>query len=154
MRLSVLKAFLKFWSNLTGKNTKYLPPEVIRDQIREKRPLPIGRAEWDAFVERIFSGLCIPGVTKESIAFALADQILHLGPTEDFKEDAFFIHALRKFAVNQTADEMRKEIRDAAKYRLATEEAEKAKASNVVQLTSEVTPSKKGENNAEENTPA
>ena len=142
----MLTKFLKFYANLTGKNTKYLPPDAIRDQLLERRPLPIGREEWNTFVDRIYSGVCIPGVTKESIAFALADQILHLGPTEDFKEDAFFIHALRKFAVNQTADEMRKEIRDAAKLRLAEQEAEKATSTNVVGMaTSAVTPASKGE---------
>lgn len=141
----MFKTLHKWYANVTGSNTKYTPPNAIRDQLLERRPLPIGKTEWEAFVDRIFSGLCVPGLTRESVAFALADQILHLGPTEDFKEDAFFIHALRKFAVNQTADDMRKEIRDIAKARLAKEEAEKAEASKVTQLTlSEVTPNLTG----------
>jgi hypothetical protein len=144
----MFKALHKFYSNLTGSNTKYTPVSAIQDQLLERRPLPIGREEWVAFVERIHSGICIPGVTMDSVAFALADQILHLGPTEDFKEDAFFIHAIRKFAVNQTAVDMRKEIHEAAKKRLAEEEASKPAADStgqVVQLTkSEVTPKPEG----------
>ncbi len=151
----MFKTLHKWYSNLTGSNTKYTPPEAIRDQLLERRPLPIGKTEWEAFVDRIFSGLCVPGLTRESVAFALADQILHLGPTEDFKEDAFFIHALRKFAVNQTADEMRKEIRDAAKARLAKEEAEKASSTNVVELTqSAVTPNLTGAGDVQKDTSA
>jgi hypothetical protein len=98
----------------------------------EPRALPIGRTEWNNFVDRIYSGAAIPGVTKDSVEFSLADQILHLGPTEDFKSDAFFIHALRKFAVNQTAVTMREERRNEVKARLAAEEA--------LQSTSEATP--------------
>lgn len=136
----MFKTISKWYSNVTGSNTKYTPTAAIRDQLLERRPLPIGRTEWEAFVDRIFSGLCVPGLTRESVTFALADQILHLGPTEDFKEDAFFIHALRKFSVNQTAVDMRKEAHETAKARLAKEEAEKANASNVTILTqSEVT---------------
>jgi hypothetical protein len=47
--------------------------------------------------------------------YALANLLLHLGPTESHKPDAFFIHSLRKFAVNQVADEIRKELYAARK---------------------------------------
>jgi hypothetical protein len=128
----------KLWAKLTGKNSKYTPVAVISDQLLERRPLPIGRKEFEEWSDRIISGCLIPGVTPESIKFALADQLLHLSPTEDHKEDMFFIKSLRKFAVNQTADEMRKEIRDAAKARLAAEEA--AKALTLVQPVEVTTP--------------
>jgi hypothetical protein len=82
----------------------------------------MGVTEFHEWSDRIMSGTLIPGATPESIKFALADMLLHLGPTESHKEDAFFIHSLRKFAVNQVADEMRKKIRDDAKARLAKEQ--------------------------------
>jgi hypothetical protein len=103
-------------------NTADTPVETISEQMRERRPLPLGRQEFEEWSDRIISGCLIPGATSESLKFALADMLLHLGPTESHKEDAFFIHALRKCAVNQVADSMRKEIRDATKARLAKEE--------------------------------
>ena len=82
--------FHSLFSKLRGKNGESTPTPVIRDQLRERRALPIGRTEWEAFIDRIHSGHCIPGLSRDSVAFAVADQILHLGPLEDFKEDAFF----------------------------------------------------------------
>lgn len=139
----MFKTAHKWWANLTGSNTQYTPVEAIRDQLNERRPLPIGSSEWVAFVDRISSGHCIPGLTRESTEFAIADQILHLGPLEDFKEDAFFIHALRKCAVNQTAVSMREESRNAVKAKLAAQ-AEQAKATAELVKPSEVTPTEQG----------
>jgi len=119
---------------LTGKNSENTPVETITAQMHEPRPLPIGRTEFEEWSDRIISGCVIPGVSAESTKFALADQLLHLGPTEDHKPDIFFIKSLRKFAINQTADEMRKEIRDAAKARL-----EKTEAAAKALLTPEAT---------------
>lgn len=81
----------------------------------------MGRKEFEEWSERIIAGAMLTA-TKESQKFTLANLILHLGPTESHKEDAFFIHSLRKFAANQVADAIRMEIRDKAKARLAQEE--------------------------------
>jgi hypothetical protein len=127
-----MKLYYAFWhwiSRLTGKNSKYTPTEVIKDQLNEKRALPLGVTEFHEWSNRIISGACIPGATHESIKFALADQLLHLGPTVDFECDLYFIKCLRKFAINQVADAMRHEIRDAAKARL-----EKTKLAEVTAL--------------------
>lgn len=112
------------WRN---SNTRFTPKTAILDQMQERRPLPLGVKEFEEWSDRIISGACIPGATPESQKFALADMILHLGPTESHKEDAYFIHCLRKYAVNQVADEMRKRIRDQAKERLHKEEETKKK---------------------------
>jgi hypothetical protein len=112
--------------------------EVIKDQLNEKRALPLGAQEFEIWSDRIISGACIPGATPESIKFALADQLLHLGPTVDFECDLYFIKCLRKFAINQVADAKRHEIRDQAKARLATQE--KTKLEVVENNTGEVTP--------------
>lgn len=98
--------------------------EAILEQMGERRPLPMGRTEFEEWSDRIISGALV-SADKESLKFALANLLLHLGPTESHKEDAFFIHSLRKFAVNQVADAIRVEIRDKAKARLAAEEAAK-----------------------------
>ncbi len=80
-------------------------------QMTEKRPLPLGRKDFDAWAARIISGAMIDA-DKVGQKFALADMILHLGPTEDHKEDAYFIKMLRKVCVNQVADSVRREIKD------------------------------------------
>ena len=129
-----MKLYYKFWhwiSQLTGKNSRFTPTEVIKDQLNEKRALPLGVVEFHVWSDRIISGACIPGATPESIKFALADQLLHLGPTVDFESDLYFIKCLRKFAINQVADSMRREIRDTAKARM---EAEQTKLAEVTAL--------------------
>lgn len=108
------------------------PIEEIAKSLTERQPLPMGRKEFEEWSDRIIQGALIPGATPESQKFTLANLILHLGPTESHKEDAFFIHSLRKFAVNQVADAMRCEIRDAAKARLALEEAAKLDENKVL----------------------
>jgi hypothetical protein len=145
-----MKIYYKFWnwiSQLTGKNSKYTPTAVIKDQLNEKRARPLGVAEFHIWSDRIISGACIPGATAESIKFALADQLLHLGPTVDFESDLYFIKCLRKFAINQVADSMRREIRDTAKARL---DAEKTKLEIVENKPGEVTPPTNGVTYAKE----
>lgn len=87
----------------------------------ESRPLPMGRTEFDEWSERIISGSLV-SADIPSQKFALANMLLHLGPTESHKPDAFFIHSLRKFAVNQVAAAVRDELYAEKK---AKEEAEK-----------------------------
>lgn len=111
-----------FWYK--KKNSRFTSKDTIVNQLSERRPLPMGRQEFEEWSERIIAGTLLTA-DKESQKFALANLLLHLGPTESHKEDAFFIHSLRKFAVNQVADSIRIEIRDTAKARLAKEEEEK-----------------------------
>lgn len=138
---SAVKIF-DFISRKLGKNTKFTPIGVIKDQLQEKRPLPLGAKEFHEWADRIISGACIPGATARSIKFALADQLLHLGPTVDHEADIYFIKCLRKFAINQVADAMRHEIRDQAKADLDAKE--KSKLSVVETNKAEVTAQLKG----------
>lgn len=112
----------KLYYRLTGKNASSTPPDLIQEQLKQKRALPIGVAEFHEWAERIISGAMIPA-TAESQKFGLANVLLNLGPTVAFEADLYFIHVLRKTAVNQIADAIRTEIRDAAKARLLAEEA-------------------------------
>lgn len=123
------KLFFKGWAKLTGRNSIYTPVDVIRDQMLEPRPLPMGRKEFDDWSDRIIGGTLLSGGNEdpkifiEGQKYALAHMLLHLGPTESHKPDAFFIHSLRKFAVNQVADTVSRELHAAAKARLAAKEA-------------------------------
>lgn len=109
-------------SAVTGQNLDGTPVSVISAQMNEARPLPMTRPEWDEWSGRIMAGAMV-GATKESQLFALANLLMHLGPTEDHKPDIFFIKSLRKFCVNQVAEEMRQELH-AAKKAQAKAEAE------------------------------
>ncbi len=91
-----------------------------KNPLLERRALPMGRGEFEVWAARIIE---IANITAdvESQKFALADMLLHLGPAESHKEDAHFVHYLRKVAVNQVADAIRCEIRDKTKARLKEE---------------------------------
>lgn len=82
----------------------------------------MGLPEFEEWAERIISGSLVKA-DVDSQKFCLANMLLHLGPTESHKPDAFFIHSLRKFAVNETAVAVRDKLYAAKKTR---EEADKA----------------------------
>lgn len=147
-----MKWFYSLVAKLFGFNSSFTPKEVIIDQMNEPRPLPMGKKEFEEWSSRIIGGALIPSESLrkmmneepkgreeydafiESQKFCLANMLLHLGPTESHKPDAFFIHSLRKFAINQVADAIRIELRDAAKARTAEDE----NAGGQVQIPSEV----------------
>lgn len=101
------------------KNSDDTSAEEIVAQLNDPRPLPMGRKEFEEWSDRIISGALVPADLL-SQKYCLANLLLHLGPTESHKADAFFIHSLRKFAVNQVADTIRQEI---FKERKAKEDA-------------------------------
>jgi hypothetical protein len=94
---------------LFGKNSKYTSANTIKSQLNERRPLPVGKLEFEEWSKRIMSGALISASSDTQIN-ALAIMIMSLGPHESHKEDAYFIHGLRKSAANQVADEVRKEL--------------------------------------------
>lgn len=116
-----MKGMHSFWAKLRRKNSKYTPPEVISDQMSEPRPLPMGVKDFHEWADRIISGAMVPAEPL-SLKFALAEMIMHLKPTQDFCDDAYFIHCLRKGAVNQVAFAMMQEIRESRKIALARAE--------------------------------
>jgi hypothetical protein len=136
--------FHKKKSELTGKNTESTPVSVILEQLNEPRPLPMGMEEFEEWSNRIISGACIPGATHQSQKFAIAEMIMHLGPTEDHAADALFIKKLRKGAVNQIAYAQMENIRAEVKARLAKESEEAKAAAAAIPVTGEVTPSPQG----------
>jgi hypothetical protein len=85
-------------------------------------PLPIGRAEYDAWSRRIIEGASIPGLAEDSANFALTSMLLHLPSTQSFHTDAFFVHALRKSAINQTAVAVMQEIEARSKAKKQAEQ--------------------------------
>jgi hypothetical protein len=92
------------------KNDENLSVGDITQQMLEKRPLPIGRTQFEEWSNRIISGAMIDASTR-SLKWALCEMVYHLAPTEAFKEDAHFILKLRKGAVNETCAAIMREIK-------------------------------------------
>lgn len=113
-------------SKFRGKNSQSTPMAVISEQMKEPRPLPMGIAEFHEWSDRIIAGAMVPA-SAPSLKFALAEMIMHLKPTQDFCDDAYFIHCLRKGAVNQVAYAMMESIRSERKVALAEEDARQMK---------------------------
>lgn len=110
----------RFVSRVRGKNSAATPAALITEQMHEPRPLPIGIGEFHTWAERIIAGAMLPA-TAESQKFALAEMIMHLKPTQDFCDDAYFIHCLRKGAVNQVAYAIMEETRNRVKARASAD---------------------------------
>lgn len=111
-------------------NKKSTSKTIILDQMKESRPLPMGRTEFEEWSDRIISGALLPQPPDEhkeawieGQKFALADMMMHLGPTESHKPDAYFIHQLRCAVNKQVAWEIRKELHENRKAREPKEEA-------------------------------
>lgn len=108
-------------------NWVWTPKSALKDELTEKRPLPVGLAEFHEWSERIISGAMLTS-TAESQKFALANLLLSLSPTIAFEADVYFIQCLRKTAVNQVAEFIREQTRNAAKARLLAEELKQKQA--------------------------
>ncbi len=117
---------MKWFPRAVKHNTAKTSIETIIEQMNEPRPLPMGVAEFEEWVNRILSGTLLPCTDKESMTFALATMLMHLGPQESHKPDAYFIHSLRKSAVNQVAHAKMCEIKEAATARKKAEDEAKA----------------------------
>jgi hypothetical protein len=129
-----MKFFHSFLSNLLGSNIESTPPELIIHQMNEPRPLPLGREEFEEWSNRIIAGTMLPTAHLKSDEdrnnfiemqkCTLAGFIMHLGPTESHKPDAYFIHGLRKGAANEVAHTIGRELREKTQERLRRKEAE------------------------------
>lgn len=131
--MSIKQLIYNMLAKVLRRNVDSTPPSVILNQMNERRPLPVGIAEFDVWSDRIISGTLLPA-DNDSMKFALSTMLLHLGPQEDHREDAYFIHSLRKSAVNQIAHAKMKELKDAATKRLEELQAQaqdKAKESTM-----------------------
>lgn len=111
-------------------NTAKTSKQTILGQMNEPRPLPMGQKEFVEWSNRIISGALIPCDDRDSLVGCLAAMLMNLGPTESHKPDAYFIHALRKAAINEVAHANFQELkqRKAARAEAEKKEAEADKA--------------------------
>jgi len=99
--------------------------------LKEQRPLPLGRCEFELWSDRIIELAEIPGATEESQKFALAEMVLHVKPTQSFESYGHFVHQLRKGAANQVAHAVFCELKEKRNAR-AKEETGKVLADRKV----------------------
>lgn len=108
-------------------NSESTSKKTILSQMHEPRPLPMGQKEFMEWSDRIISGALIPCTEPESLRGILCTMLIALPGTESHKPDAYFIHSLRKAAVNEVANANFQAIKgkraEAAKF-----EADKVKA--------------------------
>ena len=106
-------AWFKAWLEVFNpfRNSIYTPKGKILSQMQEPRPLPMGATEFQEWSDRIIAGAMIPTADEDSLRAALATMLMSLGPTEDHKPDAFFIHSLRKAAANEVAHSVFQDIK-------------------------------------------
>lgn len=122
--------------------------KMVLEDLKEPKPLPMGRQEFNEWSMRIISIAQIPGATIESQQFALAEMLLHVKPTQSFESDGHFVHSLRKGAVNQVAHMMVQELKKAQIERAEKEKIqEKQKETHVKSLASGQNVSKAKEEN-------
>lgn len=128
-------------ANLRGRNTESTPVSVIKNQLREPRSLPIGLVEFEAWASRIIEGAMVKA-DPESQRFALAAMITQLGKKDIFMDDAHFIVELRRSAIEQTAQYVMKEIKDAQAQRRAAGAQPQGAVTPNPGVTNEVLPNK------------
>lgn len=78
------------------------------------RALPVGKTAFYTWSDRIIdaSGNF---ADRDSMRFALATNLLHLGPQVAFKSDWHFIKSMRKAAANQVASQVFQDIKQKQK---------------------------------------
>lgn len=82
------------------------------------RPLPVGLTEFDAWSNRIIA-LSGQFADADSMKWALASNVMHLGAQNAFVSDHYFVKSMRKAAANQVASQVFQDIK--LKQQLAAE---------------------------------
>lgn len=82
-------------------------------------PLPVGITQFNKWADEIIQ---ITGefADRDSMTFAIASQVMHLGPQRSRVPKQFFVKSLRKAAANQVASQIFQDIK------LKQQEAQKA----------------------------
>lgn len=99
------------------------------------RRLPVGMSEFQNWSSRIIS-LSGQFADDDSMRFALASQVMHLGAQKSSVPDQYFIRSMRKAAANQVASQIFQDIKNKqVEAQKAAEEAAKQKLAEVTAPT-------------------
>lgn len=94
-------------------NTFLLKLKKLFNQVRGLFPsaLPTGMSQFDAWHEKLVATYDLPTQDRDSVRYALATMILHLGPTAAFKPQYYFVLAIRSACAKQVAGAAFQEIK-------------------------------------------
>lgn len=101
----------------------------IQGELLERKPLPIGKTQFDEWAGRIIKASLVDA-KEESLRWTLAAILLSLGPIEAFKPDGYFVLALRKAAVQETAHAMMMEMKQAQAKKIEEQKLAEATATS------------------------
>ena len=82
--------------------------------------LPVGVSEFQTWSDSVIE-LSGEFADRDSMKFALASQVIHLGPQKSSVPKNFFVRSMRKAAANQVASQVFQDIK--LKQQLAAEKA-------------------------------
>ena len=89
------------------------------EYLKELRPLPMGRKEFEAWSDEILRLAEVPGLTTESGKFALSEMILHVKQNQSMESFGHFVQCLRRGAANQVGHTIFCELKHAQAQREA-----------------------------------
>ena len=111
--------------------TENLSVGDMREEMLQRRPLPIGKTQFDEWADRIIKASLVEA-DYESLKYILCERLQHIGPTDAFREDAYFILQLRTIAVKETAFNIFQEIKRNREKKLAEATAPKPGAVHAI----------------------
>jgi hypothetical protein len=91
-------------------------------------PLPTGVKAFEAWADQIQDTYSLPTEDRDSIHYALATMIMHLGPTQAYKPNWYFVLAIRAGCAKQVAGATFQEIK--LRQKALAEAAEAATKAN------------------------
>lgn len=83
-------------------------------------PVPTGMAQFNNWADSLVDTYWLPTADQDSIRFALASMIMHLGPSAAYKSKRYFVVTLRAAAAKQVAGAVFYEIKEKQKAAAAT----------------------------------
>lgn len=66
-------------------------------------PLPVGVTEFQSWADTIIDTYTLPTQDRDSVHYALATMILHLGPTVAYKSNWYFVLSIHSACAKQVA---------------------------------------------------
>lgn len=100
-------------------------------------PLPVGMTEFESWSDDIIN-LSGPYADTDSMKFAIASMIMHLGPQKSHVAKNYFVRSLRKTAANQVAGQVFTNIKE-KQQKAAAEAASKSNEQQKEETTTATT---------------
>lgn len=120
-------------NNVFLKIKKYVQKKLAK----RSTALPRGMAEFEAWSNSIIDIYDLPA--NDSLKFALATMLLHLGPAEAYKPKEYFGLCALKGATSQIAHSIMMELKEKQQVRAKAEQEAAEKAKQTAEVTANET---------------